>query len=565
MANFLFIDGKNVTADIEKFDDFDIELGLNSTTKTFTKSLSKTLVATGDTFEYLERIYFKDCDSHAAILDAVFKTDICGGITIPMKITVEGAKTFPVQRKIEFTMKSSTLDDQAHDKLSTDYIFDNGFLEKYEIPLVYFCQQPNYIQWVVMIWTMQLRLLVKTLETVVETVCELVTLGIGKCDLKISKFIFGRIDSWLAGTGRWSVGPLVREILDHQCAAAGLKFSSSILKDPGSKRYNLGLFTLDRGKRGDYKNTSQPERIRIGNENYPLITTIDLIEELKSTFPGTDYRIIDGTLYFETEEYFYDLANKSIYDIVSNCAKDVSYEYNKENLNSYGDFRYTLDGFDQEGNQVIGKYSAKLEWNDPYSPAQKGVLRIGPKLFSPIRFMFDQESEKKTGFFDFELYIDKFRNGAQSFIEGALFNNEGVVRTNDMVLSSSTLGTYKLICYEPNFKRSDARIIKHEYKKGFWLYNYPMYYDKTLKDQYGLGELISEFGVKLNPRLQKDKMIGNNAVVECDCDVLRSAAIEFQKIYLPTHYGKGVPRSIKLSIGKSKVRITFNDIKVLCS
>lgn len=151
MANFLFIDGKNVTADIEKFDDFDIELGLNSTTKTFTKSLSKTLVATGDTFEYLERIYFKDCDSHAAILDAVFKTDICGGITIPMKITVEGNKTFQVQRKIEFTMKSSTLDDQAHDKLSTAYIFDNGFLEKYEIPLVYYCQQPAYIKWVVVI------------------------------------------------------------------------------------------------------------------------------------------------------------------------------------------------------------------------------------------------------------------------------------------------------------------------------------------------------------------------------------------------------------------------------
>ncbi|MBK9689121.1 MAG: hypothetical protein IPO65_15730 [Saprospiraceae bacterium] len=100
-----------------------------------------------------------------------FKTDICGGITIPMKITVEGAKTFPVQRKIEFTMKSSTLDDQAHDKLSTNYIFDNRFLEKFDLPFMYFVQQPNYIQWPVVIWTVQIKAVVKVIKTIAKFDC----------------------------------------------------------------------------------------------------------------------------------------------------------------------------------------------------------------------------------------------------------------------------------------------------------------------------------------------------------------------------------------------------------
>lgn len=571
--NQLFIQGIDVTDDIENFDEFEIEVGLNEN-KTVNRTLSKTLVATGETFAFLEKQYFKTCNNYNTVLTAVFKSDVCSGITIPLKITFEGSGYFPDAEKIEFLIKSITEEDIAYAKLESTYWFDNDFPTAFEIPIVYYADQPNYIQWVIILLTLSIRIIFNTIDVIIKGVCKVVTLGLLDCDSDITGAIFSKLDTWLTGLGKWITAPLIREILDYQSNKAGIHFSSSLLKDTTSPYYNMGMLHMDMGIKGSYKDTSRSSREKVLLQNAPLWTVIELLDNLKLVFEGYEYRLIGGVLYFENEDFFRAMANKQVLNLNTNCDESVRYEYKLEGLFAYGEFKFQTDSFDSEGNKMMSYYSQMLEYNNPYSSSQKGKLsRLIP--FGPARFMWDPLTLENEGFVEWENMMDEFRDGPNNFFEHYWFDNEGLVRTNDLILTGNMLSIPKLLVFEPNFTRSDAKTIKKEYRtyngKQFWLYNYPLLLketqDRLHDNKFTAGQpgALSSFAETANPRLQKDRLYINSISDECDCSAIDEVIRNFQTIYIQTKKGKGIPESVKIKITENDVSITYEKVKISCT
>jgi len=424
-----------------------------------------------------------------------------------------------------------------------------------------------------MTWT--IRVIANYLDLLQQAICKVITLGFGRCNTFLSKRLFAKLDTWLTGLGRWSTAPLIREILEYHTGKAGISFVSSILKDPNSIYYNIALFVLERGIHGSYKDVSHSKRIEVLTGNNPIWTIIDLLQNLVKVFEGYDYRIIDRVLYFEKKEYFDKLTKIKIFDIQEKCPKNINYFYNIDEMIAYGEFTFTQDAFDQEGNKALDYYKTILEFNNPYSPAQKGKL-IRQIPFSPARFMFDPLSYEITGYLDAEHMIDEFRDGPDNFFINYLFENEGLIRKYDLIITGNTLSIPKILILENKFNRNDALIIKKKYKtrlgKQYWLYNYPLLFQESKDSETEEGELIpgipgalTEFAKTANPRGKKDIMQMTGFEIDCDCKAIGKILEEFQTIYIQTHKGKGVPEWINIKLSKNNVKIQISNLRILCN
>ncbi len=570
MANRLIIDGKDITEDVRNFDDFEIEIELNPSTKTIVKTLSQSISIYGDAFESMKKTFFDGCNGMDHSKKVIFKTDICGGISMPLIITAEGMELFDDHLKVE--LKTDTDEEEAYSYLETTYWFEEGFPQAYEIPIVFYVDQPNWLQWLIILLTLQIRVLLNILDTTLKTICEAASLTLGKCNINLSGLVFSKLDTWLTGTGRWATAPLLREILSYHAGKTGLTFVSSILNDAGSAYYNTAMFHIDRGFRGDYKDISKAKRLTVLTENANLLTVTELLESLKSTFPGTDYLLVGGVMYFEKKSFFQELLNIKLFDTKGKC--DVSYTYNTNDFFAYGEYKFSQDAYDVEGNKTMGLYNQKLEFNNPYSPAQKGKKTFHAP-FGTARFMFDHLSYARTGFFDWELLIDDFRDGPETFID-TFVSTDGLQRKYDLILSGNMLSVPKLLVLENNFNRNDAHVVKKSFQKRngnqFWLYNFPMLYkestDFTVNNTFvpGIpGMMTNQFAIFTDPREQSDKMRISGIEIDCDCDVVKATMDHFNEMYIQTPYGKAVADSVKIQFQQSKITIKLEDIRVFCS
>jgi len=564
--NKIFINGADYTSDaVEGLDEITIELGLNQETKTIGKVLSSDITFEGNAFRYLKNFFFANCDSWEKFLPSLFKADICGGINIDAELTSEGVEWNKSKDQITVNLKSSDEVGRAYARLDSELITDNGFIEINDTPIMYYVDQPNYLQWALFLVTTPIRIIINTIDEIVKALCEITTLGFGRCDINISKKVFSTFDTWITGTGRWAPAPLIREMINYQCQQVGLKFQSSILNDPTSSRYNLCLLCLTGGEHGDYKDTSRPEVSMVLKANEPIYTTIGLLQELSQVF-AADYRIIDDTLYFERVDYFDDIRTQKIFNIKDVCPEeDVVLSYNTLDACAYGQYSYTQDAFDQDGNSTLKiHYDDKVEYNLPYNPSQKG--KCNRQLnFGPSRFMFDRKAYEKRGFFNFIRLMDEFRDGPETFLSEVFFDNEGVIRKFDLVLSSSQLSAHKLLVLESGFNRKDASVVKtplaKKDKKQYWIYNSPMHIDEA----QSYSELVKDFYRDVdNPRLKKDRYKYSDIEISCNCDYVESVLNNFQRIFIETEDGKAIPTSVQITINRSDVKMVFSDIRVLC-
>ena len=65
--------------------------------------------------------------------------------------------------------------------------------------------------------------------------------------------------------------------------------------------------------------------------------------------------------------------------------------------------------------------------------------------------------------------------------------------------------------------------------------------------------------------LKNDNMKVQSITSTCSCDMVKDLINNFQKIYIATHKGKGLPKNATIKISKTNVEITYNDIRILCS
>ena len=564
--NKIFINGADYTSDaVEGLDEITIELGLNQETKTIGKVLSSDITFEGKAFKYLKSFFFANCDSWEKFLPSLFKADICGGINVEAELTSEGVEWNTNKDQITVNLKSSDQVGRAYARLDSELITDNGFIEINDTPIMYYVDQPNWIMWALFLVTIQIRVIANILDEILTVLCEIASFGFGRCNIDISGIIFSTFDTWITGTGRWAPAPLIREMINYQCQQVGLKFQSSILNDPASIRYNLSLLCLTGGENGDYKDTSRPEVSMVLKANEPIYTTIGLLQELSQVF-AADYRIIDDTLYFERVDYFDDIRTQKIFNIKDVCTEDdVVLSYNTLDACAYGQYGYTQDSYDTDGNSTMKiHYEDKVEYNLPYNPSQKG--KCNRQLnFGPSRFMFDRKAYEKRGFFNFIKLMDEFRDGPENFLSEVLFDNEGVVRKFDLVLSSSSLSSHKLLILESGFNRKDAAVIKTPFakkdKKQYWIYNSPMHID----EEESYSELVKDFYRDVdNPRLKKDRYKFSDIEISCNCDYVETVINDFQRIYIETEYGKAIPGNVEISISGVDVKMVFKDIRGLC-
>lgn len=583
----LYIDGIDYSEDVINLDEFTINIGFNDT-NTITKGLSESVVVGGEAFTLLEQTFFINCNSYTKELNALFVADVCGGINIPLKITIDGLRYDPANGQMEILLKSITDEDKAYNILNSSFWHENGFENAYKIPLMYFVEQPNIIQRIILDMTFAFRMLFNAVDKVIEFLCKPVEWisdlfgGDFDCPEDYTSAIFKLFDNWLLGVGNWGTAPLIREILEYQCGHAGISFSSSIINDPNSEYFNMAIFSLDTGDHGNSKDTSDNKRKSVLKNNANLMTVIELLEGMKTTFEGTDYRIIDKVLYFERTEYFDAIASVKILDVISNC--DISaptYEYDINELVAWGQFQFTQDAFDTEGNESGGHYKINKDYNDPYSPAQKNnVARLIP--FAPASFQFDQKLfyksfEGSEGPNYWKLYLDKFRAQTEQETTGLdWYGTEGMIRKKDIILSGKMTSVPKLLILEDNFNRNDASVIRKLLKDigefKFYIYNFPLLYkekvdevDKNGNYTEAIEGALASWTVRANPRLKEDNIKIQSITSTCSCDALQDILLNFQKIYIATHKGKGIPRNTTIKIGKTKVEITYNEIRVLCS
>lgn len=566
--NSVYIGGEKVNDDTSDLDEFTIDIGYDTETRSYTNTISKTITVIGDTFKNVKD-YFLKCGSIEP-LNALYTTDSCGGVQVPLVLKEEGVRIYPDAQQAEVTLQSLTEENVIFNKLSTTLWYENDFVQNKEIPVVFYGDQPNWIQWAVYLLTFTIRIILNLIDNVLNTICEIVTLSFGNCKINLSGAVFRRLDNWLTGLGRWATAPLFRDIFEYQCSQCGAGFSSSILQNTELPYHNLAMFHLDAGEYGSHENLTKKEKQRILLKNAPLLTVIDLLDMLKPVF-NADYRIVNNTLYFEEVSFFEDLADVEIANLHEHCDYDYYYETEIDKNYAYGYFEFSRDAYDREGNQMLPYYKLVIPYTDDYNGKERGKRDYHSIRFSVPRFMFDQKSREVSGFFDWQYQIDRFRTGANSVFEDHLFQNDGIKRTRDLLISGNMLSVPKLLILEPNFNYDDAHTIRRALDSEFYEYNYPLYYKDEL-------EKTSENGTESVPAIHGalatyaqtfkeqsgKKHIIPSITIECDCEVVKSALENFESIYLTTHLGKGIAERGEATISDKGIKITFENVRIKC-
>jgi hypothetical protein len=561
---FFYIEGRDVTNDIENLEEFTLEVGYNSN-KAIVNKLSETITfkSDTDTYTYLKSVFYTGCNGLEKELRGTF---VSGNINIPLIVTVEDGDYSG--ESISVIMKSDDVDEEAYLYFDQTYWFNNDFPQAYEIPIMYFAVQPNQNNYIILLFTASIRGFLTAIDTAVRLICKrLPVIQESDCDIGLTRAVFGKLDTWLTGLGRWACAPLIREIITHHCDQVGIRFQSSLINDPSSDYYDMAMFDISRGGKGDFNDTSRGKRMGIMLENSYLMTVMDLIRRMSDLFEA-EYRLIDGVLYIETPDFFDRLRTIKVHD-TDHCTK---YSYDSREMYAYGEFSFAEDGVDREGTKTSYLYAQKLEWNNPPSKAQKGKL-TRTHLFGVSRYMFDQFSYHKDGFFDWERLVDEFRDGPDSLISG-FFANQGVIRERDMCISVDQLTYPKLVVFEKNFDRNDAFVIRQELGrikgKPFYMYNYPLYYkengDSIVNEQLVSGEEgpLTAFAKTADPRLKRDLLRIDSEDISCSQDIIDKLVRNFHTVYVNTEFGKGYPENAVIRFSKTGIDVTLQDIRVVC-
>ncbi len=565
----IVIDNKDFTQYASGMDKFDIDIVENST-KTISRSISSNITLKGPAYDLINQIFFSSCSGFLVELPVSLTIDICGGTTFVGKITAEGTQIDEDKKEAKILIKGKTEEATALSKLSQDYLWENGFIESANLPVIHFTKQTVstinllFLRQIITLVLQPLTILSKAIAGFIVGLCNTADWIVFWKDIKCPKFedvdfidnIIERFDNAMTGNGSWAPGMYVRDFINYQCNIAGINFSSSILNNPASQYYNLALWSLTAGKKGDIEDKSKSKIIELATENSPLMSTVDFLESIKDAF-GADYKIVNGTLYFEPIDFF----NKfRTYEVDNGQCNNV-FEFDVFETYAYLEAYYTNDQYDMEGSKVFQKfYQTKIDFNDPPIEAQKGKKSVLLK-YSPTRFMFDAETLRKDGFFDIDLDLDFFKAGMSL----TSIRNQGVRRRNDMIITSDVLSEYKLLVLEPRTDLLDAQIVKKEIPNGirnpfnakFFDYNYPLHFTKD-----GLEPFLEKF----NPRLTTRSMLQQRAEITCNCDVIEQIIQNPYSIYINTKKGKGYPSSYKIQVDEkeNKVKLIFEKIYIDC-
>ncbi len=259
------------------------------------------------------------------------------------------------------------------------------------------------------------------------------------------------IKSAITGCGRQHPSPLVREYYQNVCEICGLSYESSVLNASGSEYYNL-LYLNAPVEKGDRKNVTYKE------ENAPILSGTQLLQQMNGVF-NMKYIIEGSTIIQERRDQIHKRLGTWIdYQSIKEAgriAEEICYSWNGEDKPAYGTFEYSQDATDWVGNEAKSVYNEIVEWNKPYSSAQKGEKKVQIP-FSMARFRSDG--------------IDRDVLDAWAWLP--LLGNIIKGTDNALVMNNGT-------CFNPKLLIWDGEDRKNAFVKKFnGHFNRPMWFDE---------------------------------------------------------------------------------------
>lgn len=575
MGNKLFIDGKNVSEEIDGLSDVTITFQKNTSTSVVSRELSSDLNTNKDSSTVFKTLSDKlsACDFEF-IIPVRFSTDICGGINIDTHMTSDGLTCDPCNCKASFDLNLQSPEVDCYNYLDS-VAWKQYFVEGYEFPMVWYCDEPSFLHMIVLFLFTALKILLIPINAILNIINFLCFF----CpDLNPIDNLYAIVDNWIHGCGRIVPSPYIRDILEFHTKNCGLKFKSSIYQNPSSPYYDEVIFTLESGRFLTENEIDNDELAKeVFFENAPVETIIELLEKLKTKY-NADYCIKDGVLTFEPTHIINDFSKFPVVvtkDELCDNDKELEYSFEVKEAHAFHDFSYTRDGTDQQGNSMLKKrYADIVEYNSPPTSKLKG-RGITSVQFGAARYMFD-EINCQGGFLSQSRIIDDYRDGTSGFLEFLGLGNQGIKRFVDLVLSSSSLTIAKLLILESGTDRKDAKTIRkqgksYEYKEDgeiivreCWLYNYPNYFEEHLLDDLSERDLIQRFHLNRNPKTRKDHIKLAAYIQECNCEDVQTIIDNNVSVKLATHYGWGVPKTIDIEFKDNQITITYSDITIHC-
>jgi hypothetical protein len=570
------LNGVQITGQINGIDKFDITYRQSDEEGILVKSYSNELTFYGDGYNILKTELIDDSTGYIKEVNAEVYDECCG--TLVFQGVVRGDSLDWCEPECWVTCQIVEKMPEL-DCVKSTLLYDNhdGFLNRQQKKVRYCVEmRPDFVMQVVLllysilnlaIYTVlfPLSLVVVAIQAAAYIVCQIVcAIPFTACNSTTCREgewtnpqgAFSEISGWFTDLQNRMIQcqwyhptALVRDYIQNVCDKCGLEFESSILNDPASPYYNLLLFSAP--VRKGYK-PSETNGLLI-SENLPIDTLDTLMQRHLKPLFNAQYWIVDGVLIFERRDFFQntntwidaeDLLNNG--RIIDNR---ICLSWIDEKKYAYGKYTYLQDGSDLIGNESAQNYNTIVEWNNPPSPAQEGVME-NQFQSGTSRFRNDKVN--------FEFYYE-----TNSWVNIAM-GNAVLNSRNLLLMSQHTSFTYKFLIWD-SFSDDDNALIKRDYPTSFTggnvigdvvqdnffyindtpldptkLFNYPMWFNED-----NANNLYTLFHYINNPRVPGNKLYDFSFTFDFDCGEFSS--IDFTK-------------NVRLKVGNN---IKFGQIKEL--
>ncbi len=432
LTNKIYINGKDysiwasglddITESFTLQDDGTIELGQSST-----------VTLTGEAYDYLfNELFLNSCEAINREYDVKIKIPGCG-VTLDFVLKAQGVSFDTVNCKAKLNLNTKNPLDDANKTLSSGAFTEQGFVEwaagNNRIKRMLFVNEMSLITKIVAIfWHIILFPVIEFLKFLIKIIINPIITAVNTLpgvDIPtVNTDFFEDIGDDVIGAGEYTTVFYVYDIFKFWCDKAGLNFQSSILEtDPYQdsvlfcKQYGRGIEIDD------------CDSVVWDKDNDPNMTPVEVFNLVKPLH-NADWRIIDGTLFYERVDFF-DSKTKEAFNLEATIkANNVvnSFEYTFDNSTNYARFNaeYQFDTIDTQGNRAIPFYRYIAEWNPgrihknrkgEFNPLiQLGAVRCTEDLFRDSVNSFFWKSSGKVEYTHSVVLAQGFASSLKVFI-----------------------------------------------------------------------------------------------------------------------------------------------------
>ena len=380
-------------------------------------------------------------------------------------------------------------------------------------PFMYYCNDPKpaAMQEAIMVLGIFLFIIIAPLILILQ----LLNIASG-----LNQNEFENLSNFIVGCGRRHITPFLDSSFKNLCQLCRIGYQSSLF-DVGGYYHNtvrLDAAYVPGIRAKPWETFQQGWR-----DNWVNLNGIQFLDELKQL--NIEWRVVNGVLQIERKDYFagsqwFDTANLQPNQLLSVC-----YESLGERPKSYAEYEYILDGVDNSGDEVRGKWVDRvINWNGSRNPQQSGLF--SKKLFYGAAQFRDDWAAPDTNPIDKPFYTTFYPFVQDGENTAAMFITKGVL-TYPKLINLKMIANQDLT--SANFSRGVAIPDAILMSNGKTLYNYK-WHIKSNPIVAANGQSYDTAYQKLffidDPRLTSVKTRKVTISVTADCDLLDTLDVD---------------------------------------